>query len=112
MSSRLRIWIIARLWNYDISICDTGVFIEHEWEQCSDMNMGIWGGGDDDDTKWDCVMMTAQKGNAGAIMTSLRDSGVMTRIWNTGVMTDKYGTLVKVKQALNRDGQALSASGV
>jgi len=58
MSSRLRFWIIARLWNDDISICDTGVFIEHEWEQRSDMNMGSWGD-DDDDTKWDCVMMTA-----------------------------------------------------
>lgn len=32
--------------------------IEHEWEQRTDINIGSWG--DDDDTKWDCVM-TAQK---------------------------------------------------
>jgi hypothetical protein len=57
-------------------------------------------------------MMIGQKRNVGAIMTALWGSGVMTIIWNTGVMTDKYGALVKVKQPLNRPGQALRTPGV
>jgi hypothetical protein len=45
------------------------------------MNMGSWGDGyDDDGTKWDCIMMTAQKRNVRAVMTALWGSGVMTRI--------------------------------
>jgi hypothetical protein len=47
------------------------------------MNMGSWGDGyddDDNDTKWDCVMMIGQKRNVGAIMTALWGSGVMTII--------------------------------
>ena len=61
---------------------------------------------------WWLMMMIAQKRNVGTIMTALWGSGVRKRIWNTGVITDEYGALVKVKQPLNRPGQALRAPGV